>query len=262
MQPFTLFDFSNGLNESRESWLIPDKSFTVFEDGYIDLGALRARDGYNQFANGGEGGVPECESRIVAKIKNEATGASGATLTSHTCTKLPLRRGTVTVSNSSASVTDDGLGAFSGGGTVDYTTGVLANVVIGGSGTIVVTYDYHPGSPVMMIANYISNSNARQLLVADKQFLNLYNSVTNRFDEKNRELTIIAGTKGSPTAIQTSVAHKLIDGQQVLFYGLDGTTSLNGQVLTVTVTAADTFTVPPDTSSDPGNPTVGLPTRS
>lgn len=82
--------------------------------------------------------------------------------------------------------------AYSGGGTVkksigtiNYTTGAVSITLSAAptSGTVTATYNFYPGDPVMMIANYVTNDNTKQLIVADTQYINRYNATTNRLDD-------------------------------------------------------------------------------
>lgn len=274
MQPFTLFDFTSGIDQSREDWLIPDKSFTQFDEGYVDLGFVKGREGYDQFCDGGKGSAPECESRMVVRITGEITGVNSSTTNTNNIQLKPLgeanggpiRRGTLQLVTSSETLTDDGVGGWTsslGGsptGTIDYETGLLTNTVFTSSNgeAITATYDHHPGLSVMMIANYVSDSNARQLIVADTKFVNRLNNSTNRLDDISQTYTITGGTQGATTTVTIGAGHKLVSGMQVTFYGESTATSLNGQTATVTVTSTTQFTVPINTGGDAGNPADGI----
>ena len=67
-------------------------------------------------------------------------------------------------------------------GTVNYTSGSISITLplapIAAS-TVLVTYSFMPGNPVMMIANFITASNVKELIVADTRFVNKYNSTFN-----------------------------------------------------------------------------------
>lgn len=197
MQMYTLFDFQKGIDGSKEAPFIPNDAFTSLINVYIRRFFLNMREGYIQYATGGQGGAPICESRIVARITNEAvdTGDGGMAY-SGTLLNIPVRRGTLTITDAVGvqSVTDDGLGILSGNGTgtINYTTGdwtVTFTNNVGIGDPITATYDYHPGLPVMMIANFYTDTQIRELIVADTRNVNKYNSTTNRLDNLTRATT-------------------------------------------------------------------------
>lgn len=70
-------------------------------------------------------------------------------------------------------------------GTINYTTGAVSVTFATAptAGTVLATYDYHPGLPVMMVANFYTATNVRQLVVADTDYVNRFNSATNRLDD-------------------------------------------------------------------------------
>lgn len=71
-------------------------------------------------------------------------------------------------------------------GTVNYLTGAISITLPSAPialSTVTVTYSYMPGNPVMMIANYITNLNVRQLIVADTDYINRYNTTTNTLED-------------------------------------------------------------------------------
>jgi len=185
--------FKTGLETDVAPWLLPDEAQESLVDGYVQHGVINKRDGYNYFANGTRGDAPYCESRIVKAITGVSmTGAidSANTVFTTTATSLPIRRGSfvVTGDTPAQTATDDGVGGFTGNvsaGSINYQTGVVSvtfNIAPTG-GTITATYDYHPGLPVMMIAQFVTATNTRESIVADQDNLNRYNSITNRYDD-------------------------------------------------------------------------------
>jgi len=71
-------------------------------------------------------------------------------------------------------------------GTVNYTTGVISAftfpAAIASPTFITLSYDYHPGLPVMGVMNFYPTNNVRQLIVADQNNVNRYNPTTDRLD--------------------------------------------------------------------------------
>lgn len=189
-QPFLIANFATGLNTRLQPWLIPDDAQEELFDGYVYRGTQAKRDGYNYYAIGQKGGYPYRESRIVTTTAPTAmTGAiDGVNQTFTYAGPIQLARGSVTVSGSNPvqTFTDDGLGEFYDGltpiGTVDYLTGAIsitlpvAPIV---ASTVTVTFSSMPGNPVMMVANFITASNIKELIVADTQYVNKYDSTNN-----------------------------------------------------------------------------------
>lgn len=191
--PYLIARYSTGLDRAVQPWLLPDEAQDSLFDGFVYRGVWNKRPGYDQFATGGQGGAPYTESRIVHHITSEAYG-TGSGITgpyTHTAANIPLRRGSISITAGAQSATDDGAGAFvttpaGGTGTVNYTNGQMSitfNGAVPGATPITVSYDYFPGLPVMMVANFYTATNIKQLIVADTRFVNRYNFTTNRLDD-------------------------------------------------------------------------------
>ncbi len=190
--PYLIANFATGLDNVLQPWLSPDDSQFELFDGYIYRGVWQKRQGYSQYATGERGGSAYCESRMVHRISNVAMIGviDGVNATFDQNLISPLRRGSVTVtgSNPVQSFTDDGLGGFVGAaGGIDYTSGEIIFITLpiapAVASTVTVTYDYHQGLPVMGVMNFITQTNIRQLIVADTTYVNRYNNVTNRLDD-------------------------------------------------------------------------------
>jgi hypothetical protein len=189
--PYLIAKFATGLDRAVQPWLLPDDAQDSLFDGFVYRGVWNKRPGYDQFATGQEGGSTYTESRIIVTVTMEAygTGSGVAGPYTHTAANIPLSRGSITITAGGQSATDDGNGVFvttpaGGTGTVNYTTGQMSvtfNGVVAGATPITVTYDYFPGLPVMMVANFYTSSNIRQLIVADTRNVNRFNPTTNRF---------------------------------------------------------------------------------
>lgn len=188
--PYLIAKYATGLDRAVQPWLLPDDAQDSLFDGFVYRGVWNKRPGYNDFANGQRGGSTYTESRIVITVTSEAYGTGNGTAGpyTHTATHIPLSRGSIVITAGAQSARDDGNGAFvttpaGGTGTVDYTTGAMSvtfNAAVAGATPITVTYDYYPGLPVMMVANFYTASNIRELIVADTRNVNRYNSTTNR----------------------------------------------------------------------------------
>lgn len=205
-QPVLIGDFKTGIQTDKQPWLIPDDAQQELLDGYIEHGMIHKRDGYNFFAKGEEGGMPYCESRMVRTITlsgGDITGAidgANQTYTINTTTVTdPVRRGGFRVigSNPVQTIFDNGEGGTAGtsDGTIDTaltstsyyafpnSIDVTFTTAPAVASTVTAEVDYHPGNPVMMVAQFVTANNTRQMIVADTQFLNRYNSSTNRLDD-------------------------------------------------------------------------------
>ena len=192
-KPYLISNYSTGIDRELQPWLIPDDAFQDLFDGYVYEGVTQKRDGYNGFANGIKSTY--CESRMVVQVTATAmTGTIDGINKIFTLTATPpVRRGTfvVTGNNPAQTLTDDGDGTFTGDGTgtINYTTGsvtVTFTTAPAVASTVLATYDYHPGLPVMGVMSYYSgttvDANARSLLVADTRNVNIYNPSTDRLD--------------------------------------------------------------------------------
>lgn len=249
--PYLIANLATGIDKRLQPWLIPDDAQEELLDGDIYRGVMLKRNGYKYFAIGMRGSAPYCESRMVNQIVNiNMTGLINSSNQTYTTTLLtPVRRGTVVVTSSDPlqTVTDNGLGAFTGDGTgtVDYTTGAVSVTFTAAptTGTVRVTYDYHPANRVMGIMNFITATNVKDLIVADTKRLNIYNSNTNRLEYLGRTLTITGITNASPGQVTTSSNHGLSDGDRVFIYGVSGMTQVNNTEFTITSTGANTFTI-------------------
>lgn len=192
--PYLIANFATGLDKSLQPWLIPDDAQEQLFDGYVYRGTMSKREGYNYFAIGERGGSAYRESRIIHTLSAvSATQTPDSTLTVFTLAGTEqIARGSVTVNGSNPVVvgTDDGLGNITGtgidSGSVDYITGAITITFIvppvTGS-TVQFTYSFMPGNPVMMVANFITSTNVKELIVADTQYVNRYNSTLNILED-------------------------------------------------------------------------------
>ena len=189
--PHLIANYATGLEKRLQPWLNPDDSQEQLFDGYVYRGTMSKREGYKYFAIGERGGAPYRESRIVHTLVNiPMVGLINSINTTFTLAgNGQIARGSVTVTGTipAQSVTDDGLGGFTGDGTgtVDYITGSISvtfNTAPTG-GTVTVNYSFMPGNPVMMIANFITASNVKQLIVADTRYVNRYNATLNILED-------------------------------------------------------------------------------
>lgn len=210
--PYLIANFATGFDQERQPWLLPDDAQEWIYDGYVYRGVWQKRQGYNALATGQNGGAAYCESRMVARFTAEDKGAVGGAggagpWAVAPATNLPLRRGTVTVYSGAQVLTDNGLGilAGDGSGTIDYTTGI-ANVTfaapLAAVDHIFLTYDQHPGLPVMMVANLVlttsvANLGTYKLVVADTRNVNILNTTTNRLDVIPFDVAVAAYTGNS-----------------------------------------------------------------
>lgn len=192
--PYLIANFATGLDKRLQPWLIPDDAQEELLDGYVYRGTMSKREGYTYFATGEKGGTPYRESRIVHILEDvpAAETPDGIVLTFTLNGTDQIARGSITVNGSNPVVvgTDDGLGVISGmgivTGSVDYLTGIMSvtfSVAPAALSTVTFTYSFMPGNPVMMIANFITATNIRQLIVADTRYVNRYNSTTNILED-------------------------------------------------------------------------------
>lgn len=190
-QPFLISNFATGLDRELQPWLLPNDAFTDLLDGYVYRGVTRKRDGYSGFANGLKSTYTE--SRMVHQLANvaPATGAIDGVNKTYTWTLTgPVARGTVVItgSNPVQVLTDDGAGSFTGAGTgtINYTTGAVSITFTAAPialSTVLLTYSYHQGLPVMGVMSFYPTNNVRQMILADTTYVNRYNPTTDRLDD-------------------------------------------------------------------------------
>lgn len=187
-QPYLISNYTTGFDRELQPWLLPNDAFVELLDGYVYRGVTKKRDGYSGFANGIKSTY--VESRMVHEIVDvvPATGViDGANKTFTWTLTTPVARGSVTITgnNPAQTLTDDGLGAFTGDGTgtINYTTGAVSVTFTTApiiASTVLLTYSYHPGLPVMGIMNFYPTDNVRELIVADTDYVNKYDPATDR----------------------------------------------------------------------------------
>lgn len=201
--PYLIANYATGLDTRLQPWLIPDDAQEQLFDGYVYRGTMSKREGYNYFATGERGGVPYRESRIVHTVSDtNPTGVIDGVNKNFTFTTNPqIARGSVVVlgNNPVQNLTDDGIGNLigDGTGTVDYVTGfidITFNLAPDLASAVGITYSFMPGNPVMMTANFITATNLKELIVADTQYVNRYNSTTNILEDTSQS-TAYTGTK-------------------------------------------------------------------
>lgn len=191
--PHLIAKYGTGLDKSLQPWLNPDESQESLFDGFVYRGVWQKRPGYDQFATGLKGDSTYTESRIVRAIAAEVYGAGDGTVGpyTHTAAQIPLSRGSISITAAGQSAVDDGEGNLvttpaGGTGTVNYITGQISvtfNAAVTIADPITIDYDYFPSLPVMMVANFYTSSNIRELIVCDTRFVNRYDSGTNRLED-------------------------------------------------------------------------------
>lgn len=130
--PYLIANYSTGIEDDLQPWLIPDDAQQEMLDGYVYRGVMSKRQGYNYFAIGTRGGAPYRESRIVHGLTAvPMVGAiNGVNQTYTLAGTAQIARGSVVVtgSNPAQVLTDNGLGGFTGAGTgtINYTTGAIS----------------------------------------------------------------------------------------------------------------------------------------
>ncbi len=193
--PYLIANYSTGLDKKLQPWLIPDDAQEQLLDGYVYRGTMSKREGYNYFAIGERGGAPYRESRIVSGTPSfTVVGAiDGVNATFTVAAGTSISPGSVVITSSHASpfqnliARDNGVGGFIGlVGTINYATGAIS-VTFGtpplAGSTVVVHYSFGNTEPVMMIANYVTDTNIKELIVASTVYINRYNSTTNILED-------------------------------------------------------------------------------
>lgn len=188
---FLISNYATGFDREVQPWLLPNDAFIELFDGYVYRGVCTKRDGYSGYATGEESIYTE--SRMVHQVANvaPATGViDGANRTFTWTLTTPVARGRVVITgnNPAQVMTDNGEGAFTGAGvgTINYTSGAVSitfTLAPAIASTVLLTYSYHQGLPVMGIMSFYPTNNVRQMIVADTVYVNKYNPTTNRLDD-------------------------------------------------------------------------------
>jgi len=239
--PYLIANYSTGFDRELQPWLLPNDAFVDLLDSYVYRGVTRKRDGYSGFANGLKSVY--VESRMVHQVAAvaPATGAINGVNATFTWTLTPpIARGSVVVtgSNPVQVLTDNGLGGFTGAGTgtINYTTGAISVTFTAppaGASTVLLTYSFHPGLPVMGVMSFYPTNNVRQLIVADTRYVNRYNPITDRLEDIS-PAGAYNGTKtdfwswvnyASPTSVPRLLFANGVVGDVIQQY--DGTTVAN-----------------------------------
>lgn len=176
-------NFTTGFDQELEPWLLMDDAFTEMNDYEIERGVIVPRKGIHGYAQGGRNSKPNEQSRIQNAVTSESL--SNADPLSATLANGKIRPGSVTITDSGGqSVTDDGAGAFTGDGTgtINYITGAITVDWTSGPTSVTAAYTYADNTDCMMIANYITNINQRELIVAGTDVFNVYSATNNRFE--------------------------------------------------------------------------------
>jgi hypothetical protein len=180
-------------------------------------------------------------------------------------------------------------GSTGGSGTINYQTGALTLTGAPITTAVTITFKYYPNIPVMGLEEFDVNTvNFPTLVAFDQTYAYEYTQSNGPFyDVSFYQYTespvtwsganfqqfwttsyqsamwatnakpgfhfknISAITTANPTVITTATAHGLSNNDRVFLNEISGTagTLLNGLTFQVTVTGANTFTVPPDTSA-------------
>lgn len=187
-QSFLIANYATGFDRELQPWLLPNDAFIDLLDGFVYRGVVNKRDGYSGFANGKKSSYTE--SRMIHTLASvvPATGViDGANATFTWTLTGPVSRGSVTIngSNPVQVLTDNGTGTFTGNGTgtINYTTGAVSitfTLPPALASTVLLTYSFFPGLPVMGIMNFYPTNNVRELIVADTRYVNRYDPTTDR----------------------------------------------------------------------------------
>lgn len=201
-QSFLIANYATGFDRELEPWLLPNDAFSELLDGYVYKGVTNKRDGYSGFANGLKSTYTE--SRMVhTEAAVAMVGAiNGGNRTFTLSATPPISRGSFVVTGDAPmqELVDDGLGGFTGDGTgtINYTTGAVSitfTVAPDIASTVLATYDYFPGLPVMGVMNFYPTNNVRQLIVADEVYVNRYDPTTDRLED----ISSATAYNGGPT---------------------------------------------------------------
>lgn len=111
-EPIMIDNFVEGYRTREEPWRLPKDAWFQLENGYTYRGNTTKRMGYRQFATGGKGEAPFCESRIVVHVEEETLEQGDGTNTYNLNLNRPVR--SPVVDSAGAVVIGDGtMGPYS-----------------------------------------------------------------------------------------------------------------------------------------------------
>lgn len=184
-EPFFIGPLSLGLVEGLQPWLLPADAWSVLKNGYLRRGVLNKRLGRREFA------------RMVHAVADEAIGALGTDNYTGTLSAIPLQAGSLSFTDGTLDIADDGDGTLSGDGTgtIDYTTGEYDITFSGNTtGAVTADYEYYPGLSCVGIESYWNlSAGDTDLMVFDKRRCAKYDTSSEMLDDVVGEDTWTGG---------------------------------------------------------------------
>jgi len=226
-QSYPIYNFSSGLNLSREPWLIPEKAFSDILNFEIDQGVLRKRMGYDLF-----GEVVHWRTEIVATGDGSTTDFSG------TLGNTPLRPQDnktyfrfETASQGYKLYDEDMDGSLSGdgSGSVDYDTGdySLSFTTAPDDSSDITCYYYHKAqNPVTGIYQHYSETGGSELLAMDTVRVNQWYPDPKEFRDLS-ETDEFTGTSEDYVQMETWIDESYITNNRDPIKKFDGTSLTN-----------------------------------
>lgn len=263
-----------GLVTYYKPWLIGDDAFPIIENMYLWRGQLKKREGFTLLGTLPTTPVQGLKNYIVPATANEQLIAFSTTK-AYLWDTVGLTFNDISLNQFGATISwgggvDDFFNASSYANSSWFTNGAQQNNA--GAGAANNYIRYYNGTPTAGFVDHRPAVDATTTLdgalitIPYKGRLVTLNTTENGIRYRQRArwsqvgtpyagsgplLTITGITAANPAQITTSVAHNLTTGQSVYIFGVLGTMGpvLNNQSFVLTVTGANTFTVPVDTTA-------------
>jgi len=177
-QSFLIANFDDGQRTDREAWQIPANAFESLQNYYIDRGILKKRKGYTVYQRFPEFKSDSDTTSYTITAISQANPAEITTSTAHGLTTgdeitLVDIQGMTELNNKYFTITVTAPTTFTLDG-IDSTS--YSAYTTAGSVYLL------PDTSIMGIMNYITSTGGKELLIASKERLALYDSVDGNLD--------------------------------------------------------------------------------
>jgi hypothetical protein len=187
-QPFPISGFKHGLEEGVQPWLSPADAFSAMDNCFLRRGVLQKRKGYSELGQ-------------LVHQETEDLGAAGSTNYSGTTSYIPIQPGTISITDDTQTITDNGSGVLSGdgSGTINYTTGEY-DITFGSStsGDVeMVVNQYYDGLTFGIFCYETGDFFTKnELIVSTQDRLNRWDFTNERFEDLVGSDLFVGATAG------------------------------------------------------------------
>lgn len=278
LQEFLIGPIKDGVRSDLKPFAIPDDAFESLVNAFQFRGRVRRRLGFTLL-----GRLQQVVANTTTGLTTSGGGAISGNLGTvfSLPTGFSIAPGTVIITIGADVFTDNGMGLLiastTGSGTINYKTGAFAIIGAPATTAVFAAFSWYTNLPVMGVRKRdLSIINDQNLIAFDTKYAYLFTNsgfellpstmpvvwsgqnfqlffttnyassfwATNNNPGLNGVLiaTIVPGM--STSTVTTTVSHGFISGQTVVIINDAGTNNINGNSFIITVTGANTFTIP------------------